>query len=114
MAFLCVTQQGEFKISKTPLKTEDGGGGGGGGLPLYPSHLLFVQVALKRKPDGRRRGWFLGGQTNTRVGQFCFFLIVFLIVFCNSPHREMPKNVIKTNEEKNEVFWQKLFDTIFL
>jgi hypothetical protein len=51
-------------------------------------------------------GWFLGGQKSTRAGQL-FFQVrqgtvseTFLSFFFNSPHRETPKNVIKTNREE--------------
>jgi hypothetical protein len=71
-----------------------------GCAPLLPrgTRARGTQKSKKKVTDLDVVGWFLGGQKSTRAGQV--FFRDFFIVFLNSPHRETPKNVMKTNREK--------------
>jgi hypothetical protein len=58
---------------------------------------VFLGALKNKLTDLGVVGWFLGGQ---KVPGLVSFFVRFFIVFLNSPHRETPKNVIKTNREK--------------
>jgi hypothetical protein len=68
---------------------------------------FFSRGTQKQMADPYVVGWFLGGQKITRAGQI--LLGNFLIAFLNSPHRETPKNVIKTNREKVDLDFLSIF-----
>jgi hypothetical protein len=61
-------------------------------MPPVLVHFVVVRKghSQKKTTDAYVVGWFLGGQKRTRAGQ----------IVLNSPRRETPKNVIKTNREE--------------
>jgi hypothetical protein len=95
---------------ETATKKQGGGEDESGAfLGVLRQMQMQIQMHVAHRPRGRQKqisvtpvvGGWVRGQKRTRVR---FSSSIFFVVFLNSPHREMPKNVIKNKSRKNR-FW---------